>query len=192
MKNWAFTSGILAGAGLAYLFDPDRGARRRALVRDKVVRAGHKAADATGATARDVRHRAQGFAAETRALLDRGTPPDEILTDRVRAKLGRYSSHPRAITVTASEGVVTLAGPILASEAPGLVRAVRKLRGVTDVDDRLEAHETAGNHPALQGGVPRPGERMELLQENWAPAARFCVGAAGIAAAAYALKRLVA
>jgi len=190
MKTWLFTSGAIAGAGLAYFLDPDRGARRRALVRDQTVRAGHKAADAAGATARDVRHRAQGLAAETRAMFDRSTPPDDVLMERARAKLGRYSSHPRAISVTARDGVVTLEGPILASEMQGLLRAVRGLRGVRDVENRLDAHETAGNHPALQGGVPRPGERIEFLQERWGPAARLCAGAAGVAAAAWALRRL--
>jgi BON domain len=190
MRSWSFTSGVLAGAGLAYFLDPNRGARRRALVRDRAVRAGNKVADAAGATARDVAHRAQGVAAETRALLHRDTPPDDVLGARVRAKLGRYSSHPRAITVTGRDGVVTLEGPILASEAQGLMRAVCRIRGVTDVENRLEVHDEPGDHPALQGGVPRPGERLEFFQQNWAPAARLCAGAAGIAAAAYALRRL--
>lgn len=192
MKNWFFASGVLAGAGLAYFLDPDRGTRRRAVARDQAVRAGHKAADAAGATARDAAHRAQGLAAETRARFDRAAPPDDVLAERVRAKLGRYSSHPRAITVTANNGVVTLEGPILASEVQGSIRAVRRLRGVRDVENRFEVHEVAGYHPALQGGVPRPGERIEFFQNNWGPAARLCAGAAGIAAAAYALKRLVA
>jgi hypothetical protein len=192
MKTSFFASGVLAGAGLAYFLDPDRGPRRRALLRDQAVRARHKLADAAGATARDVTHRAQGLAADTRARLQRSTPPDDLLALRVRAKLGRYSSHPRAITATAREGIVTLEGPILSSEVEGLTRAVRRLRGVREIDNRLEVHESVGNHPALQGGVARPGERMEFLQERWAPAARMWARAAGIAAAAYALKRLVA
>lgn len=190
MKTWMYASGVLTGAGLAFLFDPERGARRRALARDQAVRIGRKTADAAGATARDVRHRAQGIAAETRARLRSDAPSDETLAERVRAKLGRYSSHPRAITVIARDGVVALEGPILASEVQGLVRAVRSLRGVREVENRLEAHETPGNHPSLQGGVERPGERVEFLQASWSPAARLVAGAASIAAAAYALKRL--
>jgi hypothetical protein len=44
-----------------------------------------------------------------------------------------------------------LSGPVLASEANRLLRSVRKVKGVTEVDSRLEVHEHAENVPALQG-----------------------------------------
>jgi len=47
-----FIGGLLVGMGLMYLLDPDRGARRRALVRDQAARAGHKVGDGLDATAR--------------------------------------------------------------------------------------------------------------------------------------------
>jgi uncharacterized membrane protein len=54
------------GVALMYFLDPGRGARRRALVRDKIVHGLHKTEDAAETTARDLRNRAQGLAAEVR------------------------------------------------------------------------------------------------------------------------------
>ena len=55
--------GAGAGAGLMYLLDPDLGNRRRALMRDQLVRAGHVTGDAVDVTSRDVRNRARGAVA---------------------------------------------------------------------------------------------------------------------------------
>jgi hypothetical protein len=61
--------GMLLGAGAMYFLDPDRGARRRSLLRDQLVHAGHKIGDGVSATARDTRNRAKGVAAELRSRL---------------------------------------------------------------------------------------------------------------------------
>jgi uncharacterized membrane protein len=74
-KTLAFFGGLGLGAGLMYLFDPDRGRRRRALVRDQGVHAAHEAQDALRTAGRDVRNRARGLAAETGAWLHGGERP---------------------------------------------------------------------------------------------------------------------
>jgi hypothetical protein len=108
-----------------------------------------------------------------------------VLVDRVRSKLGRIVSHPGAIHVTAQNGNVTLSGPVLSAEVPELLVCVNRIQGVNDVTNNLELHDEAGNHPALQGGRERQGDRFEFLQENWSPAARLVAGAAGASLAAY-------
>jgi uncharacterized membrane protein len=167
------------GAGLMYFLDPDRGARRRAMVRDKVVHGLHKTEDAAETTGRDLRNRAQGLAAEVRGRFDREDVDDDVLVARVRAELGRVVSHPSSIAVTATAGRVTLSGPVLASEASSLLSRVRAVRGVHDVVDQLEVHERTDDVPGLQGGIVRRGGEFELRQENWTPAARLLVGAVG-------------
>lgn len=58
--------GLALGAGLMYFLDPERGNRRRALVRDKVVHYGHVVEDEVSAKARDLSNRAKGVVHEVR------------------------------------------------------------------------------------------------------------------------------
>jgi uncharacterized membrane protein len=170
--------GVILGAGIMYLLDPDRGARRRSLLRDQVVHAGHKLGDGLSATARDTRNRAAGAAAELKWRFRKDQADDDVLHERVRSVIGRVVSHPGAITVIVSEGRVRLNGRVLADEVDELVRRVNQVRGVREVRNEVEIHRTPDGVPGLQGGRLRE-ERSELLQENWAPAARLVVGSLG-------------
>src|SRR4051812_10669647 len=167
------------GAAAMYFLDPHSGRRRRARTRDKAVRASRILGEASKVTARDAQQRVSGLIAGTKRLFLHEEVPDEVLVGRVRAALGRVVSHPHAVEVFVNSGHVSLSGPVLAHEARLLLRAVRAVGGVRAVSDELQVHEEPGNVPSLQGGVPRTGQRFELLQENWSPAVRFAVGAAG-------------
>ena len=181
--------GIGLGAALMYFLDPERGRRRRGLVRDQIVHLFSKTDDAVGATARDLANRTRGLAAETRSRFGEDDANDEVIVARVRSELGRVVSHPKAVQVTAEGGRVTLSGPILAGEVDGLLSAVRSVKGVNDIENRLEVHEQADSVPALQGGAPQTGGEREFLQENWTPAARLLAGIAGGALAFYGSQR---
>ena len=181
--------GFAAGAGVLFWLDPRSGARRRAEVGQQATHASRQAGEAAGKTARDLANRARGLLAALRAWRERAVD-DVVLAERVRAKLGRYSSHPGAIEVACEGGRVELKGDILASEADEVLDAAACVRGVSAVDDDLRRHKTADAVPALQGGAGRPpGEIPELLQENWAPATRLLVGTAGIALVALGANR---
>lgn len=147
-----FIGALLVGAGLAYLLDPDRGGRRRALVRDKASRARHKLAEEFDATARDLRNRASGAAAELRSRFRREQVEDDVLHERVRSAIGRVVSHPGALHVTASDGRVTLRGQVLEDEVDNLLSTAKQVRGVSQVVNELEVQSAAGNIPSLQGG----------------------------------------
>ena len=185
-KGAMFGAGLGLGSGLMFLLDPDRGKRRRALLRDKCVWSARKTGEAAQVTARDLRNRAQGIASSVQSTFKSHPVDDSKLKDRVRSSLGRVVSHPGAIEVTAQNGVVTLTGPILSEELPYLLAEVNRVSGVNEVVNNLEPHTEADNHPALQGGRPRQGSRFEFMQENWSPAARFIAGALGASLAAYA------
>lgn len=182
-------SGIILGAAAMYILDPQRGRRRRALLRDKLVLAGNELRDAADVTARDLLHRAQGLASETWSALRPGDADDAVLEQRVRARLGRAVSHPSSIEVRATDGRVTLSGPVLAHELDSLLAEVESVRGVREVEDRCEVHKEPGDVPGLQGGRPRYGTRPDVLQRNWAPATRFLVGAAGATTALWGFSR---
>jgi uncharacterized membrane protein/uncharacterized protein YwbE len=170
-----------AGALAMYFLDPQGGRRRRVRTRDKAEHVARRVREAYDVTLRDAEHRAQGLQAIGRRLLRREDDvSDQKLIGRVRAVLGRYVSHPHAIQVSADCGHVTLAGPILEDEVYSLLHAVRHVPGVRTVENRLEVHKEPGNVSALQGGVPRRGQRFELLQDNWSPAARLVVGGFGL------------
>lgn len=183
----ALLTGVGLGAGLMYFLDPGQGRRRRALVRDKLVRAARVSGDAAKATRRDLTNRASGAAALARGVLRRRPVDDQVLLERVRARLGRVVSHPRAIDVGVAEGVVTLRGPILAREGSRLLRAVERVRGVRDIVNALEEHQSAANVPSLQGGSTPPGLRAAFLHGQWSPTTRLMTGLLAAAGTGLAL-----
>src|SRR5688500_17292510 len=123
-KELRIISGIGLGAALMYMLDPDRGRRRRALVRDKLASAANKTPDAIGVTARDLSNRVRGLAAQAGSMFASGEVSDGVLVARVRSKMGRSVSHPSSIEVAASQGRITLSGPILAGEIDDLLSCV--------------------------------------------------------------------
>jgi uncharacterized membrane protein len=167
------------GAALMYFLDPRSGRRRRALVRDQLLHVARLAGRAQRVVARDITNRASGAWAEATRMLRNDDASDVEVAERVRAKLGRYVSHPHAVDVSVREGCVELSGPILEREVRELLHCVRHVPGVRAIEDRLVRHREAGRISALQGGVPRPGERSELFQDRWAPATRVLVGGLG-------------
>jgi hypothetical protein len=149
-------AGLVLGALAMYLLDPDRGRRRRAIVRDKARRAYGDALAFGCAAIRDARHRIEGLAARTRRLMAANKTDDELrLIERVRARMGRAVGNPHAIHVGALGGRVVLSGPVLASEAPRLLATVRAVPGVLDVDEHLVLHDTPASVPSLQGAPLR-------------------------------------
>jgi osmotically-inducible protein OsmY len=122
--------------------------------------------DTFDAGARDMANRGAGAVDRTRSIFRRRQTDDEVLIERVRAKMGRYVSHPGAIEVQATEGTVTLTGSILHHEHEELLQAVRDVPGVKDVVDQLVVYNSAEGISELQGGRPRRGEVPELVQDN--------------------------
>ena len=188
-RNLLILGGLGLGAGLMYIFDPDRGRRRRATARDTAHHLANAFDDAFGKTSRDLSNRAEGLVAELNSIFRCEEADDNVIAARVRSKLGRAVSHPHAVRVAVDQGRVTLSGQILASEIDQLLNRVSSVRGVTGVENKLEAHERAGGVSSLQGGTPCHGETPELMQSNWSPGIRFLAGIGGGALTLYGVRR---
>jgi len=140
-KQESLLLGILIGATLMYILDPDRGRRRRALIRDRMVHGKHGVGELGGevvSRARHMRNRAKGALIETRSRLRREEVEDPVLEGRVRAALGRLASDPSAIRVSAENGRVTLRGTAPETEVERIAERVQEIPGVHDVINRLE------------------------------------------------------
>jgi BON domain len=110
---------------------------------------------------RDVVNRAQGAAAEMNARVARDTVTDEVMAERVRSKIGRVVTHPRAIDVTAARGIVELRGAVLRSERRRAIRAAESIRGVRAVQhDALMTYSDEQRMPGYQ-----PPIRIQKLKQ---------------------------
>jgi uncharacterized membrane protein len=172
-KLTSFPGGLLLGAGLMYFMDPLRGRVRRRRINAAVQQAERIEREILSKARRDARQRFYGFAERIKH------PPatdvsDEVIEQRLRARIGRAVSHPRALEIVVVTGRVILRGAILESEAPHLLRLARSVPGVIEVVDRLERHETA-DVLALQGAP-----RRRHTKGTWPPAAQ--AGATGVGA----------
>jgi hypothetical protein len=188
MSKRDLVMGMAIGAAVAFLVDPQSGRRRRVRARDQFVRAGRKTRDAMGSTARHLANRGGGLFAATRGRWAHDNADDRRLSERVRAMLGRASAHPGAIEVAAADGIVTLRGPILASEMDDVLAAVWAVRGVLAVNNGLEAHQSSWDVPSLQidgWGVDPSAEQPRSWMPSPALMTAAGLAATGLAMAAY-------
>ena len=147
-------AGVGVGATLMYFLDPARGRARRHELVDCVQSAcGHSSKLMKG-IGQDLANRALGVALETKSAFLGQPAPDEILIERVRARLGHVSSHPHAIEVTVKDGHVTLRGPVLTRELEYVLHELARVPGVSRLENHLEVHDTSTDVPLLQGGPP--------------------------------------
>jgi osmotically-inducible protein OsmY len=133
-KGLVFGAGLGIGSGLMFLLDPDRGKRRRALLRDKMFSATRKIGEGVEGAALDLRNRAQGLIHEAQSRFSSEPVDDATLVRRVRAHLGHVMSRPSStVEVTAQDGKVTLSGPIPSQELSKVLGSLKHVHGVKNV-----------------------------------------------------------
>ena len=147
-----FATGTALGAGLAYLFDPDSGARRRSTLQDKLASKARRGAGDLAGTARDVGARAGGAVAA--ATSDETPPPnDQALAEKVKSEvLGAPDVPKDRINIDVSDGIVALRGEV---EDREVMQALdEKVRGVTGVRDVQNLLHLPGEPPPNLEPVP--------------------------------------
>ncbi len=146
-----FIGGLALGAALMFLLDPRGGRRRRALIRDRLVRGDHQLSHTTDELSARFSNKMKGIAAETRKRFSSQDVDDSVLEARVRSSIGRVLSNPGAIAVLADVGSVTISGPVLASEVSDLLDCVKSVPGVHEVHSQLTVRPAPDGIPGLQG-----------------------------------------
>jgi CBS domain-containing protein len=153
----AFLGGFGFGSIFAYMAaffgDGRLGRRRRAVAGAKARHLARLGARRLGSSQRGALNHARGLLARLRTRLRAEPGSDEVILERVRAALGRASSHLSAIEVAVTDGRVALRGPILEREHRRVVRTARRVRGVRAIDDGLERHRRP-NVRGLHDGPP--------------------------------------
>jgi hypothetical protein len=173
--------GGVAGALAMYLFDPDRGRRRRSLLRDQAVHWIALTAEELATEWRDVRNRVEGGVAKVRGIGQPTPTSDEAVAGRIRARLASLE-HPGAIRVDVREGRVHLGGPVLARDAERARRIVRHVRGANELVDELDVHDEP-DIPALQ-------EDRRRTFADLPPTARLVASLATIVAVSPVVRRV--
>jgi osmotically-inducible protein OsmY len=145
--------GALVGAALVYLFDPQNGRRRRALLRDRsaaIVRQGGRTTARAGRTAA-----AEAYGASQKVQHLKGGPKeydDATLAQKVQSEIFRDADAPKGqVDVNAENGIVVLRGEVERPELiDELVERTRKVQGVRDVQNLLHLPGTPA--PASEPG----------------------------------------
>ncbi len=135
-----------AAAALTYFFDPENGARRRNVTRDRVVAFFRHGGRKAGRAGRSVGSQAYGLKQKALHVREEAKPePDDItLARKVETEIFRGADVPKGkINVNAEGGIVFLRGEV---DDPSMIedlgKAARKVQGVREVENLLH---TAGS-----------------------------------------------
>ena len=148
-----FGLGAALGALVAYLFDPNSGRRRRAMLRDRGAAFVRQGARTTTRTGRGVAAEAYGVSQKVMHLREEPKDyDDQTLARKVESEIFRDADAPKGqVDVNVENGVVVLRGELDSAEMiEELVGKTRKVQGVRDVDNRL--HLPGTPVPTAPGG----------------------------------------
>jgi len=140
MKKAMTLLGAVFGAGMAYLFDPDRGRSRRARLSDQVSAMRRDLSSTARKKVEYEKGVMKGVVHEATAPF-RPTPEfsDDVLAQKVRSEaLGPSGVSGGDIEIDVTDGVVVLTGSVSSEEArKDLVRRVERVAGVDMLEDRM-------------------------------------------------------
>lgn len=147
---WAIITGVLIGGLLAYLFDPQRGKARRALLVDWTTARLRGGAQRAGQLGRYAGNTAAGKMVNLQSAQSRATPDDETLRDRVESEVFRDPEIPKGeINFDVNAGIVTIRGQVdNAFRIATIEKAVFNVPGVAGVENLLHVSGTPAPNKA--------------------------------------------
>jgi BON domain len=127
------------GAALVYFFDPQQGARRRAMARDRVLAFFRKRGREAARVGRKASSDAYGLRQQ---LAHRQEAPkdfdDQTLKAKVESEVFRPADAPKGdVDINVEDGVVYLRGQVEQQLIEDLEQRVRSVQGVRDVENLL-------------------------------------------------------
>lgn len=127
------------GAGIAYLFDPDRGRTRRAMLADQAAARARDASETVKAKAEYQKGVAKGVVHEVAdSLREERVYDDETLLQKVRSEALGYWPDAGDVEVDISDGMVRVSGSVNSEpDRDRLIGMIREVDGVGLIDDRL-------------------------------------------------------
>ena len=131
--------GALVGA-LVYFLDPNSGARRRNVLRDRVLAFFRRGARRATRAGRGVAAEAYGVSQKVQHLREEPKDYDDVtLARKVETEIFREADAPKGqVNVNVQNGVVQLRGEVQTPEMINdLVEKARKVQGVQDVENLL-------------------------------------------------------
>jgi|SRR5688500_17993807 len=138
---WQYLLAAIAGAGLTYFLDPDRGKRRRNIARDRAMAFARQASRQLGTKARYASSTAQGLAEKVTQSGKGGEaqPNDATLAQKIESEIFRDPGVPKGkINVNVEYGQVVLRGEMDRPEdISALEEKVRRIEGVAGVENLL-------------------------------------------------------
>jgi len=162
-KGLVTLGSVGVGAGLFYLFDAEKGKKRRAVARKNAQRLWQTSERAVEKISPVIQEKAQHLwraseqalermshdlgarAQESRAARNEAERDKVVngaaLTDDVRSVIRRTLSHPDKIQVSTSKGRVRLVGAVPKAELPQLLARVSSVTGVTEMENRLKVQD---------------------------------------------------
>jgi osmotically-inducible protein OsmY len=133
--------GVGAAIGaLTYFFDPQQGARRRNMTRDRVLAFFRRGARRSERLGRGAASQAQGLAAKAQHLQEEPKDFDDVtLARKVETEIFRGEEVPKGqINVNAENGKIVLRGEVGQPELiKDLEKRARSVQGVQDVENLL-------------------------------------------------------
>jgi hypothetical protein len=137
---------FVVGAGLAYLFDPQSGKRRRHVLRDRSAAVLRRLGRRSAGRAKYVAGHAEGIAAQAAGAVsgDAEGADDATVKDRILSQAFREAGVKTGdVAVDVSDGIATLRGTLESVDlAHDLVERVRAVPGVRTVTPRLTVSDT--------------------------------------------------
>ena len=144
-------SGVAIGGLAAYFFDPERGLRRRAELKQQSLHLQKLSFRWGSRFFRDRGNRSRGLL--HLGKIGRAHPNDRVLHERIRSSIGRKVRSSRAVKVRVQAGHVTLSGRVLGPEVDDLLSCVSSVRGVKTIRSELKIQDDSGRGAGASGQV---------------------------------------